>query len=205
MAVYPSQGCVGKCLTTGSVRERALICRVCQFPWWRYSHRGWLQANSMVSLSMELERDEHNWPLRTSAMQTLAHHPLYLYDGTIRPRVSGPGVSGAVDCCGRENSTCILLTSPIYSLGKRYQEVEQESDHGNKQVPLQGFWVSYLNCIPEGLVDVHLVTWRRNNRVHILARWQRNFFSKSLHGSFHMEGGKGILNKCLFFSQMWFA
>lgn len=72
----------------------------------------------MVSVSVELERDEHNWPLRTSARQTLAHYPLYLYDGTIHPKASTPGVSGPDKCCGRENSTYMLSCLSNLLLGK---------------------------------------------------------------------------------------
>lgn len=39
--------------------KKILICSVCQFPWCKYSYYRYFQATNMMSLTIELGRDEH--------------------------------------------------------------------------------------------------------------------------------------------------
>ena len=56
------QWCAHKCLTTSSLDEKALICSICQFLWYKHSHHGWFQAaHTVMSLNMALRSDPPEW------------------------------------------------------------------------------------------------------------------------------------------------
>lgn len=42
--------------------SQAPIGRICQFPWYQYSHQGWFQATKMISLNTNLGRDASRAP-----------------------------------------------------------------------------------------------------------------------------------------------
>lgn len=57
----------GKCVTAGSLRKnktknlRALICKVCQFPWCKFFHHGHFQTTSRVAVNADLWQVAYNW------------------------------------------------------------------------------------------------------------------------------------------------
>lgn len=70
----------GKCLTAGSLRQgnktkpnQTQICNICWFPRCKYSHLSQFQTSNLMSLSLDLGRNEHNQLL--SQYQTiLSYH-----------------------------------------------------------------------------------------------------------------------------------
>lgn len=38
-----------------------MVCNVCQFLWYKYTHHGWFQAFNMTLLKKGVERNEHKW------------------------------------------------------------------------------------------------------------------------------------------------
>ena len=66
----------GKHFTGSQIRkekERAPICSVCLFVWWKYSQLGQFQATDMTSLNAELGRDPRNQLLVDSYQWAQAH------------------------------------------------------------------------------------------------------------------------------------
>ena len=82
----------------------------------------------------------------------------------------GFGLCGTVKDGGRERVGLTYSSASLTcSLGKNVSGCKKkESGLENNRGHCREFWVSYLNCIPAGLPDIHLLTWRINSRVHIL-------------------------------------
>lgn len=69
------------CLTRWCARQLAskkkkLICSICWFPWYKYSHQSWFQTIHVRSLHIKLGRHAHN--LRGPAHHHVLTSPLHL-------------------------------------------------------------------------------------------------------------------------------
>ena len=47
----------GRCLTTEPLGIKALICTICQFPWYKYFHHGQFQATSVMSIGSKFSEN----------------------------------------------------------------------------------------------------------------------------------------------------
>lgn len=188
MVVYPAPRCDGKWLTTGSVGfwgKELLICSVYQFPWWNILTMVGLQANSITSLKMEWERDDHKWPLRagvsnlqhTSHYISIAEPSLHLYNGLTQPKGSRLVCLGCQGLGKRERivlTYCLAL--PNCSLEKIYKGAEKESGIRNKQGPLKGVLSVLPELHPCRLGRCSSVDLEEQQQSLYPARWQRTFF-----------------------------